>query len=477
MPRIVEMQVSFSEVEMKAQIKLDPVLKCIGEFLGQAAELVAKVRADLTRGLKRPNTGRDGMDPVRVLRAFVLSRIKNWDLRELRERIADGHSLRVFTTFCAAPVPSHRAFGSAFSRLTPQTIREINEAVVHAAVDLKVENGARLRVDTTAVETDVHYPTDSTLLWDVVRVLCREGERLLVEMPELGVSFPDRRKRAKRRSQEISRLTKREGTRPQLRKYRDLVRVAEEVMDNAHRLAACAKAQLDSSSVPLDPMRAAVISALVQRLVEVRELGRRVVAQTRRRVFEGEQVPTQDKVYSIFEPHTDMIIRGKARTPVEFGHKILIAESGHGLITDYRVLRGNPSDQDHVGPVLERHAQLFGRAPELFTGDRGFYSEDNIAACKAAEVKFESIPQRGGQRSPEREAHEKSKAFRDGQRFRAGVEGRISVLFRGRGMKRCLYEGLKRFEVFIGVAVLANNLLVLADLLAKKKPASRKRAA
>lgn len=119
----------------------------------------------------------------------------------------------------------------------------------------------------------------------------------------------------------------------------------------------------------------------------------------------------------------------------------------------------------------------FKKAPERLAGDRGFYSEDNIAACKQAPVRLECIPQCGGQRSAEREAHEKSKAFREGQRFRAGIEGRISVLFRGRGMKRCLCRGSERFEVFVGVAILANNLLVLAALLAKKKTAPRKRAA
>jgi transposase, IS5 family len=476
MPRIATRQVSFAEVELKAHVKLDPVLQCIAEFLDQAAGLPAKVGADLARGLKRPHTGRDGVNPVRVLRAFVLSRIKNWDLRELSERISDGHSLRIFTTFNAEPVPSHRAFGNAFSRLTPETIREINDAVIHAAGALKLEDGAHLRVDTSVVETDIHYPTDSTLLWDVVRVLCRQGLRLLDEMPNLGVSFPDRRRRAKRRSQEISRLTKREGTRPQVRKYRDLVRVAEEVMDNAQRLAARAQTQL-RCDIHIDPMRAALISALAQELTEVRQLGQQVVAQTRRRVFGGEQVPPQDKIYSVFEPHTDMIIRGKARTPVEFGHKILLAESGHGLITDYRVLRGNPSDQDHVPPVLERHTHLFGGPPKMFAADRGFYSEDNVAACTSAGVENESIPQRGGRKSPEREAHESSTAFRKGQRFRAGVEGRISVLFRGRGMKRCLCQGLGRFEVFVGMAVLANNLLVLAGLLRQKRSTRRLRPA
>lgn len=475
MPRTPDPQISFSEVELKAQVKLDPILQRIVTFFEQNGGLVEKVGADLVRGLKRPRTGRDGMDPVRVLRSFVLSRIKNWDLRELRERIADGYTLRVFTAFFASPVPSHHAFANAFSRLTTDTMREINDAVVRAAVALKVEDGSKLRVDTTVVETDIHYPTDSALLWDTVRVLSRLGLRLLAELPDLAVAFPDRRRRAKRRSQEISRLTGKERTRAQVRKYRDLIRVTEEVMDNARLTAAGAQAQLDSMA--FDPIRAALLSGLVREIAEFRQLGERVIAQTRRRVLQGEQVPTEEKVFSIFEPDTDMIKRGKVRTPVEFGHKVLLAESGHGLITDYRVLRGNPSDQDHVRPVLERHAQLFGKPPKLFTTDRGFFSEDNLAACKAAGVEIESIPQRGGHRTPEREVHEHSPAFRKAQRFRAGVEGRISVLFRGRGMKRCLREGRDHFEVFVAVVVLANNLLALAELLRTRRSTGRKRAA
>jgi IS5 family transposase len=381
----------------------------------------------------------------------------------------------VFTTFNTDAVPTFRAFGNAFARLTPETIRQINEVVVRAAVALKLDDGAKLRIDTSVVETDVHYPTDSSLLWDVVRVLSREGRRLLEELPRLDVAFPDRTKRAKRRAIEISRLTAKPHTRAYRRKYQDLVGVAEKVIASCQRLAARAQGYLRTT--PLDPIRAALLSALIDKLNQIRSLGQRVVDQTRRRVFNGEQVPPQEKIYSIFEPHTDLIIRGKVRTPVEFGHKIFIAETAGGLIPQYRVLRGNPSDQDHVRPVLDEHVRLFGDVPELLATDRGFYSEDNIAACKQAGVKIECIPQRGGRRTPEREAYERSPEFRAGQRFRAGVEGRLSVLFRGRGMKRCLCQGLQRFEVFVGAAVLANNLLALAALLRQRDAHHEKAAA
>jgi IS5 family transposase len=205
-------------------------------------------------------------------------------------------------------------------------------------------------------------------------------------------------------------------------------------------------------------------------------LGDRVIDQARRRVLFGEQVATDEKIYSIFEPHTDLIKRGKVRTPVEFGHKVFLAESAEGLITQYEVLKGNPPDEVHVASSLQRHRQAFGRAPELYGSDRGFFSEQNLASCKHAGVKLVCIPQRGGKRTPRRQAYESSAAFKNGQRFRAGIEGRISVLFRGRGMKRCLAEGRDRFELWVGAAVLANNLMRIAALLTARSPRRRRAA-
>ena len=223
------------------------------------------------------------------------------------------------------------------------------------------------------------------------------------------------------------------------------------------------------------PTRVAV-EAMHREITRYCDLGDRVIHQTRRRVLHGEQVPTEDKVYSIFEPHTDLIKRGKVLKPIEFGHKVFLAESGLGLITQYRVLTGNPADQGHVTPSLERHAEAFGRAPDLYSSDRGFYNDANLEACTRAGVTFTCIPQAGGQRSAERAAREKSPAFKQGQRFRAGIEGRISVLFRGRGMKRVLAEGHERFELLVGAAVLANNLMKIADRL-RQTPARRRAAA
>src|SRR5438309_2521842 len=172
MTRMADPQVSFADLAWQSLgLQLDPVLQEVSDFLEDHAEILEKVRQDLERGLKNPATGRNGMTPAQVLRSLALQRVKNWDYRELRERIADGFTLRQFTEFFSQPVPKHDAFHRAFNRLTPATLRAVNQAVVLAAVDLGIEDGQKLRADTSVVETQIHYPTDATLLWDSVRVI------------------------------------------------------------------------------------------------------------------------------------------------------------------------------------------------------------------------------------------------------------------------------------------------------------------
>jgi len=466
MTRQAGQQISFADAELICQgVSLDPILQCISDLLDRQADLVDKVHADLVQGLKRSRTGRDGISAAQVLRTFVLARIKSWDLRELRERIADGYTLRIFTHFFAGGVPNFRTLNRNFNRLRPETVRLLNEAVVDAVLGMRVGDVRKLRENTTVVQTDIRYPTDSGLLSDVVRVETRLVRALREELgTRLRCQFSDRTRRARRRAQELSRMTgKAHRSRQHARKYRDLLHVTEEVLQKAAAHAQAARGLLDE----LNPIRAALVTGLASEIDRYVGLGRRVVDQTRRRVIGGEQLPVAEKLFSIFEPHTDLIMRGKVRTPVEFGHKVRLVESSGGLITDYQVLDGNPADQDHVVPTMEYHERRFGAPPRLLATDRGFDSPANIAACKEKGV-TDCIPQRGGQKTPERQAYEKSRAFKKGQRFRAGIEGRISVLFRGRGMKRCLSCGRERFEVFVGMAVLANNLLALAALLAKK---------
>lgn len=453
-------------------VRLDPMLQAIGDFIDEQEDLVERVRQDLERGLKRPQTGRRGLSAQQVLRSLVLMRVKNWDYRELRERINDGHTLRTFTDFDSHRVPKHDAFNRAFTRLTPATMQAINQAVIQAAVQLGLEDGKQLRVDTTVVESNIHYPTDATLLWDTVRTVTRLVDKLHEELP-LGVQrFTNRTRSARRRMQELERMSASQRQTQQVPKYRELLRITEQVLENARQVV-----KKTAKVKGMDVIRRAGIDQLCRQITTYCDLGGKVMDQTRRRVLDGEQVPVDEKVYSIFEDHTQLIKRGKQRTPVEFGHKVFLAESSEGLITDYQVLDGNPADTNQVKPSLDRHQQVFQHGPELYAGDRGFHSAENEEHCQQAGVSQVCIPQRGGQKTAEREALERSRAFKKGQRFRVGIEGRISVLFRGRGMKRCRAKGLERFEVLVGAAVLANNLLRIAERLRTAEPARRKKAA
>src|SRR6266508_6343504 len=324
--RTTDPQISFADLEfIKQGVHLEPTLKAIADFLDQHGAIVQRVRHDLVRGLKKPRTGRTGLTAPQVLRALILMRVKNWDYRELRERIADGYTLRHFTAFNSQQVPQHDAFNRAVNRLTPATLQAVNDAVIRAAVTLGLEDGTKLRVDTTVVETDIHHPTDNTLLWDSVRVLTRLVRQLDDLLP-MGVGpFTNRTRAARRRMYEIQRMTTKERHTQQVPTYRALIRIAEQVVTDAR--AVVARTAGPAGDIPTRVR----VEAVQREITRHSELGDRVIRQTRRRVLQGEQVATDEKVYSIFESHTDLIKRGKVLKPIEFGHKVFLAESGHGL--------------------------------------------------------------------------------------------------------------------------------------------------
>ena len=286
---------SFADLELLRQgVRLEPLLQAICDFLDKQAAPVERVRRDLIRGLNEPDKGRRGLTASQTLRALVLMRLKNWDYRELRERIADGITLRRFTDFYCDKVPKHDAFNRSFNRLTPATLKAINDLVVEAAVKLGLEDGSKLRVDTTVVETDIHHPTDNTLLWDVVRVLTRLLGRLAKALGLRRIAgFRNRSRAAHRRMYEIQRMTTRQrqgkGSR-QTATYRALISIAEEVVAGAR------KALDDTAAMRAkDPLTALKIEALRDEIAHYCDLGTRVIEQARRRVLNCEQVPTSEK--------------------------------------------------------------------------------------------------------------------------------------------------------------------------------------
>lgn len=292
MSRAEQLQVSFADWELMRQgLCLEPMLQAISDFLDSQHDMIEQVRRDLTRGLKNPATGRSGLRPQQILRSLILMRIKNWNYRELRERIADGYTLRQFTDFYCQPVPRHDAFHRGFNRLTPETLKLINDLVVQAAVDLKLEDGQKLRVDTTVVQTDIHHPTDNTLLWDVVRVITRLIGYLLAALGRKRIKgFRNRTRSARRRMQEIQRMTSRQRQEHQAGTYRELIGIAEEVVESA-RMALWRTAKARGKDIIAE-------FAIAQARKEIEHfcgLGARVIDQSRRRVLHGEQVPTAEK--------------------------------------------------------------------------------------------------------------------------------------------------------------------------------------
>jgi IS5 family transposase len=273
MTRIADPQINFADIEFFTQgVDLDPILKRMSDFLDHQPRIVERVRQDLQRGLKKPDTGRTAMTPTQVLRSLILMRVKNWDYRELSERIADGYTLRRFTGFYSQRVPKHDAFNRAFNKLRPQTLQALNDLVLKAAIDLGLEDGKRLRVDTTVTETDIHHPTDNTLLWDVVRVLTRLIGRLGGLVPKGIDGFTNRTRSARRRMQEIQRMTARQRHDQQQDKYRQLIGITHQVVHNARGVLEKTKDQC-----AVDPMDDIIIGELRRKIDHYCQLGARVV--------------------------------------------------------------------------------------------------------------------------------------------------------------------------------------------------------
>jgi IS5 family transposase len=261
--RLPVSQLSFADLQLQSLgVHLDPTLQRVADFLEEHTSLIELVRKDLERGLKSPTAGRHGITPAQTLRSLVLMRVKNWDYRDLRERINDGFTLRTFTLFDSHSVPQHDAFNRAFNRITPATLAAVNQLVVQAAVKLDLEDGKQLRVDTTVVETNIHYPTDATLLWDTVRTVTRLVWELHEKLPRGVKGFTDRTRSARRRMQAIQRMTARQREQQQTPKYRELIQISEQVVKNAQPVIAAAK-----RGRKVDEITRAVIDAIWVRLL------------------------------------------------------------------------------------------------------------------------------------------------------------------------------------------------------------------
>jgi len=423
----------------------------VNEILLDVPEIVDLAHKDFERWLSVSETGRESKyTSEEILRVLVVMFVEGEDYRETVVRVENSEFLRNFVGFgFAKPMMEFSFVSKAFAALSDEAWRAMNEALGRYGVERKGVTGVTLRADTTVVETNIHYPTDSSLLWDSFRVLSRVLKRVQCEHRELDLKHRYHVGKVKSLVQFIARNSKSPSKRTQQK-----VRTAyATLLERARRIVQISK----SVRAELGP--ACAFEAPELELYE--PLAQRVIDQTQRRVFEGQKVPPDQKVYSIFEPHTELLKRGKAGKPVEFGHKVLLAQTGEKFISHFRVVSRREEDKELVDEVLTRHEVLFGKKPEMLAADKGFYESPEQLARLEREIETVSICKKG-RRTKAEIVREHEESFQAGQRFRAGVEGTISVLKRAFKLRRCLYKGFKHFEAAVGCAVFCHNLVLLA---------------
>lgn len=387
----------------------------------------------------------------------VVRRLMSWSYRILAEQVNASVGWRWVCQVYQKPLPNFRTIRDREALLKPKTLQLIQAKVVHLGQAAGVTTGTRLRVDSSVTESDIHYPTDSSLLNDAARVLSRlvrqAREVLHPQTRSDKIWFRDRHRQAHRLARQIGPLARkgRKNTeRASLKLYRQLLQVVAALV-----------AQVAYLQPRLARSPSLVALGLQEMFATYLPLVQRVIDQTEQRVLHAQSVAASDKVVSLFEPHTAIICRGKAKPKeTEFGHKIWYAEVDGGLISEYRILTGNPPDAQQLLTSLKAHRRLFGKAPRELSGDRGIYSPDNEREARALGVRRVSLP-KPGYKSKRRQRHERQPWFRAAQRFRNGIEGRISHLRRTRGLTRCLNHGLLGLDRWIGWGIIANNIAVI----------------
>jgi transposase, IS5 family len=418
---------------------------------------------------RHPNSrrrGRRGTPADVVLRLLTLKHIRNWSYEELEREVRANLVYRDFTRIGSGKVPDAKTMARWSPVLGPQVVKAIHERMVKIAQAKGVITGRRMRVDTTVVETDIHYPTDSTLLGDGVRVLTRTMKKITKIVGAVGTKLRDRSRSVKFRLLEIGRIARAKGqiNRDKLKqRYRLLLNTTSRVVGQAKRFSAeIAEGVKRATSV----VKQLALEGLRAQLDEMVPLVRQVMKQTRARIFRG-NTRSEGKLLSLFEPSTEVIRKGKAGKPNEFGKMVKLQEAENQIIIDYEVYERRPNDCDLLLPAIETHQARLGRTPRLVAADAAFYSAKNEAAAKARGVKRVCIPNRST-KSLERKREQKKRWFRNGQKWRTGCEGRISVAKRRHGLRRCRYKGYVGMHRWVGLGVIADNLVNIGRAVEKQ---------
>lgn len=430
-------------------------------------EIVAAVYEALAKRHPQSRTrGRRGAPAEVVLRLLVLKHMRNWSYGVLEREVRANLVYRDFTRVGSTKMPDAKTMGRWGVAVGPEVIQQIHDRMVHIARDHRVAEGRRMRVDTTVVETNIHFPTDSSLLGDGVRVLIRTMKKITGIAGAAGAKLRDRSRSVKLRVLEIARAARSKSPPSQARlkeAYRKLLDATGRVLGQAQRFATEIRDGVKSSASRLHQ---AALEGLRGKLEAMAPRLQQVIRQTKARVFAGD-TRAEGKIVSLFEPSTEVIRKGKAGKPTEFGKMVKLQEAENQIVIAYEVYDQRPSDSDLLIAAIETHQAKLGCMPRLVAADAAFYSAKNEAAAKARGVKRVCIPNRST-KSAERKREQKKRWFRNGQKWRTGSEGRISVVKRRHGLNRSRYKGDAGMKRWVGLGVIADNLVNIGRALAKQ---------
>ena len=402
--------------------------------------------------------GREQTPAEVVLRLLLLKHIRNWSYDTLEREVRANLVYRAFTRVGDGKVPDAKTMARLGQLIGPEVIEELHQRIVQLAQEHGVTRGRKLRVDTTVVETNIHYPTDSGLLGDGTRVLTRTMKKIERKAGGLKHKVRDRMRSVRKRVLAIALSTRHlgpEGEARRKKQYGELLSLARKTVNQAQRILEEVKKVPRPGRGPL--------GILVETLATMTGRVQQVMKQTKLRIFAGVS-KSQEKIVSMFEPHTEIIRKGKASKPTEFGKLVKIQESENQIITHFEVFAERPSDRQLLVPSIEVHQRRLGRIPAWVAADAGFHSQQNENTAGAMGVRWSSVPNQKTQ-SAERKRLYRQRWFRRGQRWRTGCEGRISALKRRHGMRRCLYRGFRGMQRWVGLSVIADNVMQIGRCL------------
>ena len=422
-------------------------LKAMSARLEQHRDILDWVAADL-QVHDVGDTGRQGLPAESVLRCALLKQYRQLSYQELAFHLSDSASFQAFARLPRTLFPKKSVLQKTISVIQPATWERINLRLLVDAKTEKVEPGKKIRIDSTVTETTIHAPTDSSLLWDGVRVMLRLLKQAQALSGAAAIEFCNHRRLAKKRARAIIYTR---GKDKKVRLYRDLLKAT------TNTLAYLEQAKISVTLTSGASLQAEQWHAQVE---HYKPLIMQVIDQTQRRVFQGEKVPVSDKIFSIFETHSDMIIKGSR--DIQYGHKLNLSSGKSGLILDLVIEAGNPADTHRLLPMLDRHIKNYAAVPRQLAVDGGYASKANLVAAKARGVEDVAFHKKRGLSV---EAMAKSQwVYRQLRNFRAGIEAGISCLKRAYGLSRCTWKGLTHFKSFVWSSVVAHNLVLLARL-------------